>query len=118
MSGYGRAFDMDDVSDSITAEDLIDVLYEYLDFIQEATRSDSPVDALRYVSDSVRNLIENHAYISTNLCNKNHYGTIEGDAFDKIDEFITNKAHELLIDRLVHDGDLIVNDDDTLVAGA
>lgn len=94
--------DYQDFSECIEPEELIDVLYEYLDFIQGSMNLNSATEALQYASDGVRAVLERHAHKS-----------LQPESciyLDAIDEFIDNRAYDCLTERLIHDGDLIESD--------
>lgn len=97
-----KSIDYQDFSECIEPEELIDVLYEYLDFIQGSMNLNSATEALQYASDGVRAVLERHAYKS--LTPESHI------YLDAIDEFIDNRAYDCLTERLIHDGDLIESD--------
>lgn len=117
---------MDDISSVITAEELVYVLYDYLDLIQSEAEADSPLDALKYVSDSVRSVIELDAHISCGkipiIIESDKDGLnvqTVGSDYDpfKIEDFIKNKAEILLIDRLIENGDITINENGQFVVG-
>lgn len=124
-SSCANAITMDDIKDVITAEELVDVLYDYLDFIQEEAGVDSPISALKYVSDSVRNVIELDAHISCgnvpvinlNTDGESVSGVGSNDDITVIEDFIKSKSELLLINRLIENGDITVSEDGQFVVG-
>jgi uncharacterized protein YktB (UPF0637 family) len=102
-----KKFGIEELMENITVEQVVDALYDYLDYVQESTGSKSATDALEYVSGAVRNLIQHHAFCS---CDD------ENPDFQQIDDFINDNAQKLLVERLIDSGDLIQTDDGQLLA--